>query len=115
MNSYKKSYKIPFHAGQTHTKAGSVFCMDRPSGMDAWELHLTLKGKGFMSQEKDAPEIIPGDFLLFPPGTPHVYASNTDLGWHYYWVYFHPKTDWHALKQYVVGIGLPPHPIPQCI
>jgi AraC family transcriptional regulator, arabinose operon regulatory protein len=97
MTDKRMGYSIPLLAGTTRGLPGDTCWSERTSGMDAWELHLTVKGCGRMSKAPDAAMALEGDFLLFPPGTPHVYGACPKEGWCYHWIYFHPVPDWQEL------------------
>ncbi len=65
------------------------FFIDRPHGMKAFILNLTIKGKGRVFDGENGLDCLPGDMLLFQPKTAHYYGRAPDsTEWHHRWVYF---------------------------
>lgn len=82
-------------AGETRILPTSPQLIDRPAGMDAWILNLTLSGSGRINRGDERFATKPGDLLLWPPRTPHDYGADPATGrWTHLWVYFHPRPAW---------------------
>ena len=59
--------------------------MERLAGTDQSIFIYCIKGKGWCEIDDNHHEIHPGELLVIPPGTPHVYGSNTKQPWTIYW------------------------------
>jgi len=61
---------------------------ERLQGSEQQILIYVLNGKGYAEFKKEKYELNPGDFILIPAKTPHLYYSDEDHPWSIYWVHF---------------------------
>ena len=61
---------------------------ERPKGADQHILIYCMEGLGSAVIDGKQYEILPGDFILIPAGTPHVYQANHQNPWTIHWVHF---------------------------
>ena len=67
----------------------------RARGTDDWLLIATLGGGGRFGHANGEFTALPGDLILFRPGTRHDYGAAPGLGgWELLWAHFHPRPDW---------------------
>ncbi len=76
--------------------------MERLAGVDQSIFIYCIKGKGWCEIDENHHEIHPGELLVIPPGTPHVYGSNTKRPWTIYWT--HVKGESNLLLLSEMGI-----------
>lgn len=61
---------------------------ERIGGADQHILIYCIDGKGHATIRQEQNEIRPGDFILIPAGTAHVYEADTSNPWTIIWVHF---------------------------
>lgn len=66
----------------------------REEGTRDWLLTLTLDGRGEYRHRGETIACLPGDVLIFLPGTPHHYYTPRDSHWEFVWTHFVPEPRW---------------------
>jgi AraC family transcriptional regulator, arabinose operon regulatory protein len=83
-----------------HFDEGPGYCALRDHGSGDWLAIYTVAGAGRIS---GAPQgrpsfTVPGDIVLFRPGTYHDYRTHRAVGrWELLWAHVHPRTGWLEL------------------
>ncbi len=89
------SFNVRLLAGTTRMDAEKPQAVDRPNGMDGWILNLGIEGSGAIRGGPAPFATKPGDAILFPPETPHLYGHSSEAGlWVHHWLYFFPREHW---------------------
>ncbi|MDI2091217.1 arabinose operon transcriptional regulator AraC [Commensalibacter oyaizuii] len=102
------SFNAYLVAGLTPIDKGGIydFYVDRPKGMEGFIINLTILGEGAIYCDDKSFISKPGDFLIFPPNTPHYYGRRANVEqWYHYWVYFKPRAIWTKWLLWPLQIG----------
>lgn len=59
----------------------------RPEGVGQTVLIYCVRGKGWAQCRQRCWAVRPGDLLILPPNTPHVYGADEDRPWTIYWLH----------------------------
>lgn len=100
------SFLAEIVAGTTRITRRNPQIVDRPGGMDAWIIHLTVSGRGTIGRGAGAFSALPGDLLLWPPRVPHDYTASPPEGaWIHHWAYVQPRPHWFPWLAWPVAAG----------
>jgi AraC family transcriptional regulator of arabinose operon len=103
----RKTYNKQLLADVSSYSENRSSLIDRPYGMDAWELHMTSEGSASAIIGRQEIVLNAGDMILFPPGSPHYYKSENGKTWEQLWIYFFPKPEWDELLSWpVIDAGI---------
>jgi AraC-like DNA-binding protein/quercetin dioxygenase-like cupin family protein len=61
---------------------------ERPQGADQHILIYCHEGKGKVSVRNTEYQVEPGEFIIIPMKTPHVYKADEEKPWTIYWIHF---------------------------
>lgn len=89
-----ETFPADLHAGITDTADPNH--VQRPGGMDAWILNLTVAGSGRVGRGNGMFRTDSGRMLLWPPAVPQDYGAAGGR-WTHLWVYFTPRPAWLEL------------------